>query len=107
MGIHLDFQTPDAHDGIVNGEKIFDTSPGRGIFVSRSDIELYDKYICYSDTYQVNRDRDRLIDNAHANNDTMRKDKGIYVILVHQKALVIKSLMFDYLKLLQVDMVCF
>ena len=44
IGIELDEWSINGHDGSVNGEQIFDTSPGRGTFVRRDEIENYDPH---------------------------------------------------------------
>ncbi|ETO31501.1 hypothetical protein RFI_05619 [Reticulomyxa filosa] len=42
FGIELDEWSTNAHDGTANGEIIFDTSPGHGIFARRDEIDLFD-----------------------------------------------------------------
>ena len=42
IGIELDEWSVNAHDGSANGIQIFDTSPGRGIFARRDEVEKYD-----------------------------------------------------------------
>ncbi|ETO27614.1 hypothetical protein RFI_09516 [Reticulomyxa filosa] len=42
FGIELDEWSINAHDGTANGEIIFDTAPGHGIFARRDEIDKYD-----------------------------------------------------------------
>ena len=42
IGVELDEWSVNAHDGSANGEKIFDTSPGRGIFGRRDEMVKYE-----------------------------------------------------------------
>eukprot|EP01083_Nonionella_stella_P282853 962606_1 len=42
IGIELDDWSVNAHDGSANGISVFDTSPGRGIFARRDEVEKYD-----------------------------------------------------------------
>ncbi|ETO31191.1 hypothetical protein RFI_05930, partial [Reticulomyxa filosa] len=42
FGIELDEWSANAHDGSANGDIIFDTLPGRGIFARRDEIEKFD-----------------------------------------------------------------